>query len=257
MRDEIAAANQRLWEEEVRKGCGYTVPWLDLDVETLQQYARGELERVPDRLAHFYPAELLSYAFGKDILCLAAGGGQQSTVFSLLGARVTVVDLAEGQLRGDRKAAEHYGYKVATVHADMRDLSCLGAEAFDLVFQADSIAYVPSVCEVYAQVKRVLKSGGRYRVKHYQPALHFVSWDGNAYRIDGPYREAEKRRVDGGIEFRHYMDDIFTGLLDHGFLIEQVCEAPYPQQPLPAQPGGWTHERIYVGGEFAIVARKN
>lgn len=26
--DEITIANQRLWEEEVKKGCGYTIPYV-------------------------------------------------------------------------------------------------------------------------------------------------------------------------------------------------------------------------------------
>jgi SAM-dependent methyltransferase len=257
MHDEIAVANQRLWEEEVRKGCGYTIPWLDLDVQTLRRYAGGELESVPERLTHFYPARLLENLAGKDVLCLAAGGGQQSAVFSLLGGQVTVLDLAEGQLRGDVAAATHYGYEITAVHGDMRDLSGLDASAFDLVFQADSISYVPSAREVYGQVARVLRPGGRYRVKHIQPALHFVHWDGEGYRIGRPYRDCEKHREDGGFEFRHHMDDIFDGLLDAGFSIERVCEAPYFRQPLPAEPGGWTHERTFLGGEFAVVARRN
>ena len=41
-RDEIAVANQRLWEEEVNKKCGWTIPWLDLDTSQLRQYADGK-----------------------------------------------------------------------------------------------------------------------------------------------------------------------------------------------------------------------
>ena len=53
----------------------------------------------------------------KDVLCLAAGGGQQSAVFGLLGARVTVIDFTQGQLDGDITAAKHYGYPVETICA--------------------------------------------------------------------------------------------------------------------------------------------
>ncbi len=49
--DEAAIANQRLWEEEAKKGCGFTIPWLNLDVSLLRKYARGELERLPEPLA--------------------------------------------------------------------------------------------------------------------------------------------------------------------------------------------------------------
>lgn len=109
------------------------------------------------------PRNILTDVDDKDVLCLASGGGQQSAVFGLLGARVTVVDLAQGQLAGDREAAAHYGYEVTTIQADMRDPSCLDDESFDLVFQATSMGYVPHVREVYSQVARVLRSGGLYR----------------------------------------------------------------------------------------------
>ena len=70
---------------------------------------------------------------GKDVLCLDAAGGQQTVPFGLLGARVTSVDITEGQLAGDCTVAPHYGYEIATIRADMRDLSPLYADAFYLV----------------------------------------------------------------------------------------------------------------------------
>jgi SAM-dependent methyltransferase len=255
-RDEIAIANQQLWEEEVRKGCGYTIPWLDLDLALLRQYIDGKIETLPEPLTCLYPASIFADVAGKQVLCLAGGGGQQSAVFSLLGAHVTVVDLAEGQLAGDRKAAAHYGYEVATAQADMRDLSYLADQTFDLVFQPNSMAYIPDIREVYAGVARVLKPGGLYRFVVGQPVIHSVEWDGRAYCITRPYSESLKQRADGGIEFRHYMDDIFNGLLDAGFSIQRVHEAPYARQKIEDEPGGWEYERGYVAGEFAIIARK-
>ena len=95
---------------------GFTVPWLDLETETVLQYANGQLEQVPETLFIIRPPGILINLSGKDVLCLASGGGQQSVVLSLLGARVTVVDLTKGQLEGDREAAAHYGYDV-TYHS--------------------------------------------------------------------------------------------------------------------------------------------
>src|SRR5262249_47633909 len=149
-----------LWEGEVKKGCGYTIPWLELDVSLLRRYAAGELEFLPEPMTYVFPASIFADIEGKHVLCLASGGGQQSVVFGLLGAHVTVVDLAGGKLEGDRKAVAYYGYDVATVHGDMRDLSCLEDDSFDLVFQGNSMAYVPAVREVYAEVARVLRLHG-------------------------------------------------------------------------------------------------
>jgi ubiquinone/menaquinone biosynthesis C-methylase UbiE len=240
----------------VRKGCGYTIPWLDLDLALLRQYIDDQIRILSEPLTCLFPASIFAGVAGKQVLCLAGGGGQQSAVFSLLGAHVTVVDLAEGQLAGDRRAAAHYGYEVTTVQADMRDLSCLADQTFDLVYQPNSLAYVPDIREVYAGVARILKPGGLYRVLVSQPVVYFMEWNGKAYCIAQPYSESLKHRADGGIEFRHYMDDIFNGLLDAGLILQRVHEAPYARREPEDQPGGWDHERSYVAGEFAIIARK-
>jgi hypothetical protein len=103
--DDIAITNRQHWEWAVRKGAGCTVPWLDADAALLRVYANGQLSPVPGPYLRMYPAHVLRGVQDKDVLCLASGGGQQSVAFGLLGARVTVLDLTEGQLEGDRKAA--------------------------------------------------------------------------------------------------------------------------------------------------------
>ncbi len=255
-RDEVATANERLWEREVQEGCGYTIPWLELDPDVIRKFAGGTLDPVPEPLMEMSPHDILADVEGKDVLCLACGGGQQSAVFSLLGARVTVVDLAGGQLEGDKKAAAHYGYEIRTIHGDMRDLSALDDESFDIVY-GTGVCYVPDAREVYRQVARVLMPGGLYRSDWGQPTIHFVAWDGSGYRMTKPYVERTDRREDGGIEFRHYIDDIFNGLLEAGLSIRQVEDLSRHVKPdAGASPGTWDHERTYVGGQFVVVAQK-
>lgn len=258
-RDAVGVANRRHWEKMVKDGCGFTQPWLNLNPALIRQYARGELTSVPEPLVEMYPAGLLNNVEGKDVLCLASGGGQQSAVFALLGTHVTVVDLSEGQLDGDRRAAAHYGYQVKTVRADMRDLSCMEGESFDLVYQAPSMSYVPDVREVYGEVGRLLRPGGTYRVEYTNPAVEFVDyddWDGRGYRITEPYAERVRHRSDGAVEFRHYLADIFNGLVAASFSIRHVEEAPrYLRQPASAPPGSWEHSLTYMV-MFAVVAEK-
>lgn len=254
--DDIAQSNQALWEAEVQKGGGYTQPWLNLDRTIVQRLAAGEPVSTSVPLYELFPTDLLQNIARQDVLCLAAGGGQQTAVFGLLGARVTVADLTRGQLDSDKKAAAHYGYPITAIQADMRDLSALPRQAFDLVFQADSLAYVPDVRQVYSEVAKVLRPGGLYRVKHNQPAVHRVAWNGSAYQIAAPYAETIQHRPDGGIEFRHRMDDIFNGLIEIGFHILRVVEAPhYLQSFAEEKPGSWGHETRYVAGGFAIIAQ--
>jgi len=245
-RDEIAAVNEKHWDWAVRKGAGCTVPWLDLDAGLVGRCVSGEQDPVPERLENIMRtlSSHLAGIGGRDVLCLAAGGGQQSAVFGLLGAHVTVLDLCERQLEGDRRAADHYGYPVKTIPGDMRDLSCLAGESFDLVYGTGT-PFVPDVQPVYAGVARVLRPGGVLRVDFCNPGMEFSdappSADGS-YGLPIPY--GIKRFVypadEGGepsVQFRHYFDEIFNGLLEHGFSLDRVFD----------DPSGWA---------LAIVARK-
>jgi len=263
--DDVARANERLWEGEVSKGGGHTIPWLDLDVDELRRYLRGELggqrivgRREPRRMVGLDPQSFnkLGPVEGRKVLCLAYGGGQQSAVFGLLGARVTVVDLAQGQLKADQAAATHHGYEVETIHGDMRDLSALQPDSFDIVY-GTATCYMPSIRQVYAQVSRVLKPGGLYRSDISNPAIQSVKWDGAGYRIMSPYAQVAHPREDGGMEFRHYFDDIFNGLRDNGLSLIDVEDGGRDlHPPAHAKPGSWTHEMNYIAGSFDIFARK-
>ncbi|MCP4644866.1 MAG: class I SAM-dependent methyltransferase [bacterium] len=254
--DEAATANERLWDNEVRKGCGFTQPWLDLDVKLLRDGAAGKYEVMPSPLDTLHPPSILSDVDGKDVLCLASGGGQQSAVFGLLGARVTVLDLCRGQLEADRKAAAHYGYDVRTVHGDMRALDDLDDNSFDRVYQPESMCYMPDVAKVFAEVARVLKSGGLYRTVLEDPGLFVVEWDGAHYYLATPYYERVHHRDDGGIEYCHTMADICNGLVDAGLTLQRVYDRPIPPECQTMPPGTWGHQDTYVGGSFIVVARK-
>jgi len=260
---------ERFWEEEALGGGMYTVPWLDLSRQCLEAYVAGAAEPaearwVPERA-------MLRDVAGKDVLCLASGGGQQSVAYGLLGARVTVVDISEAQLNSDRVAAAHYGYDVQTVKADMRDLSCLAAASFDLVYQPISICFVPEVREVYREVHRMLRPGSLYSVSHCNPATYPTcfegggnGWDGTGYRIAEPYAGGPIMMSGDGTEnmrlgeptgeYRHLLSDIFDGLLECGFVISAVAESPRHLPPhLPGRPGSSEHFWAYVAQYFTVI----
>jgi len=228
--DRTAEMNRVHWEASVRKGVGSTRPSLDLSRELVEQYALGELEPIPDGLERVLPHTLLRDVAEKDVLCLGAGGGQQSPIFGLMGAHVTVFDLTEGQLAGDREGATHYGYSVRTVQGDMRDLSCFEPESFDLVYQTCT-CWIPDVREVYREVVRVLRSGGLYRVCSANPLGEFSD---HPDAKDGgiPYSVKEKvYQMEGMpecIQYRHHLSDVFNGLIEVGLVLEEVVD-----------PGGW------------------
>lgn len=256
------STNKEWWEKMVKDDCGFTRPWLDLDPDIIQKLSKGQLKNVPKPLNDIFPVSVLADVKDKVVLCLASGGGQQSAVFGLLGAKVTVVDIADGQLDGDKKAADHYGYKVTTIQGDMCDLSSLKDKSFDLVYQGPSISYIPNVKQVYSEVARILKAGGLYRADAQNPvswAVDEESWDGKGYRISLPYKVKEVIKVkgEGASELRHYLDETFNGLIDCGFTIEYVQEMPHDLY-FDGEPelDSWLHSMLYVHGGFAILARK-
>ena len=97
--DDVAKRKLELMREDVEKGIDYTKPWLDLDINAYQAYRNGEIYILPAPFCD-NPVDvvMMTGVRGKDVLCLAGGGGQQSAVFSLLGAKVTVLDLTPEQL---------------------------------------------------------------------------------------------------------------------------------------------------------------
>jgi SAM-dependent methyltransferase len=243
--DEVYRYNKERWESLVQARALWTRPWLDLD-------PGNAIERVD-------PWGYLGDVRGKHVLCLAGGGGRQSTAFALAGARVTVLDLADGQLTGDREAAAHYGYEVTTVQGDMRDLSGLEADSFDLVYHPYSINFVPDCRTVFAEVARVLRLGGRYifqAANPFVPGVGTSSWNGHAYELRGRYEQGEtieygdedwvygdspdRPSIPRAREYRHLLGTLVNGLLDQGFALERI-EEETAYASADSEPGSWPH----------------
>ena len=243
-RDEALIHNEAHFDRDVEKGAGSTIPCLDLDSGMVRQFARGELDPpVPESLRKRgnFPGIDLTGVDGKDVLCLGAGGGQQSAIFSLLGARVTVLELSRRQLDGDLTAAAHYGYEITAIHADMQDPSCLANESFDIVYTISSM-YVPDVRKLFAECARVLRPNGVLTMGLLQPAKQCRYLAGLV--SDDPYDPA----AGDAIEYIHYMDDIFNGLLDAGLSLKRVFDEGRSSKGHSAYVDG--------GGYFIVVATK-
>ena len=203
IRDEIARRKLELLREDVREGTDYTKPWLDLDIEAYRSYKERETSILPKPYCDdIVDRIMMENVQGMSVLCLAGGGGQQSAVFSLLGANVTVLDLTPEQLESDELTARHYGYTVKTIQGDMRDLSMLLEAHYDRVYHPISTLFVPNLREVYREVARVLKPDGLYSADYAVPLLYMAEnkgWDGKGHTlyITEPYREAEPNSNSG------------------------------------------------------------
>lgn len=243
MIDEIAVVNRDRWNAMASGNVLFSRPYFDITREEAVAYVH---------------CDILGEVAGKEVLCLASGGGQDSAAFGLLGATVTVFDLSDVQLSRDQEAARHHGYAVQTVQGDMRDLSVFATDAFDIVWQPYSINYSPTVEPVIAEVTRVLKSGGIYHLAFANPfALALDStWDSNGYPLRDLYRDGEEitrffpdwelEQPDGTLvtvphphEFRHNLSTVFNTLARQGFLFLQMSEWMRPA--VDPEQGSWAH----------------
>jgi len=171
---------------------------------------------------------------GLNVLCLASGGGWQSILYAAAGANVTVVDLSESMLRLDSREAKRRRFQVQTVHTSMEDLSMFAADSFDIVHQPVSTCYVPDLKCVYAEIARVVRSGGLYISQHKQPVSLQISHRnerqqfviGVEYYHEGPLpnQQDTSYRESDATEYLHRLDEIVGDLCLSGFVIEDLRE---------------------------------
>lgn len=206
---------------------------------------------------------------GKRVLCLAAGGGRQSSLYAAAGAEVTVVDLSGAMLELDRRVAAERGYPMRVLQTSMEDLSGLDDAGFDIVIQPVSTCYVPSVAPVFAEVARVTRPGGLYISQHKQPVSLQAGFErsGGSYPLrheyyrDGPVpppqstsKSTQRLREQGAIEFLHRWEDLIGGMCRSGFVIEDLIE------PLHAKPdaaiNSFADRATFIAPYVRIKARR-
>ncbi len=241
--DEIAQYNIERWKALTKANALFTHPYFDLDVAT----ARQKID----------PEGQLGEIRGKAVLCLAGGGGQQSAGFALLGATVTVVDLSEEQLQRDREVAAHYQVNIQTLQGDMRDLTHLPAQGFDIVWQPYSLNFVPDARLVFREVARVVRPEGLYRFNCANPFVSGLTeqdWNGEGYLLKHPYRDgaeltypdppwvhASGEPILRPREYRHTLSTLINGLIAQGFVIRRVSDDTDFHPDPHAEPGTWDH----------------
>lgn len=176
---------------------------------------------------------------GKDVLCLASGGGQQGPILAAAGARVTVFDNSPRQLAQDRFVAERDDLEMVLVEGDMRDLSALADASFDLIVHPISNVFVPEVRPVWRECFRVLRRGGALLAGITTPHVYLFDYDEVqrtnqlVVRFKLPYSDLERfspeerqRYLEQGnaLEFSHSLDEQIGGQLEAGFLLAGFYE---------------------------------
>ena len=206
---------------------------------------------------------------GRNLLCLAAGGGRQSSLYAAAGANVTVVDLSGAMLELDRRVAATRGYSLRLFETSMDQLSMLRDGEFDIVIHPVSTCYLPRIQPVFAEVARVTRPQGIYISQHKQPISLQASLDpeGQHYSIRHRYyREsqvpaptsstsnARRLRESGAVEFLHRWEEIVGGMCHAGFVVEDLSEPLHAKKD--AAPGSFADRAGYIPPYVRIKARR-
>lgn len=258
--DEIAIYNQARWKALTEANALFTRPKLNLDAESARKIV-GADGRFGDLK-------------GKDVLCLAGGGGQQSAAFAVLGANVSVFDISAEQLERDKEVAKHYQKDIKTFQGDMRNLDCFASSNFDIVHHAYSLNFVPDATEVFRQVARILRTGGLYRVNCANPFMMGMtqnSWNGEGYVVtkayfsdeeityndqDWVYDKNKHEPIPNPIEFRHSLSDLVNGLIDSGLMILSISDKSDMYPNLRAEPKSWEHFTAFAPPWLNFLTKK-
>ncbi|WP_098744001.1 class I SAM-dependent methyltransferase [Paenibacillus sp. EZ-K15] len=236
---EIIKHNQDNWELKVKQQNQWTVP---VSSEEIQNARMGDWSIIVTSTKPV-PKEWFPELSGKNVLCLASGGGQQGPILAAAGANVTVLDFSESQLDQDRFVAKRDGLSIRTVLGSMTDLSMFDSESFDLIVHPVSNLYVPDIQPVWQETYRVLKPGGVMISGFMNPFFYLFDWELEErgtlqVKHTLPYSEldyaSEDEIVRSGValEFGHTLEQQIQGQIQSGFLIAGLYEDSFGGQKL-------------------------
>ena len=232
--DDVRRINQEGWDRRVDEGDVWTVP---VSSEEIARARHGDWAVVltPNKPV---PHDWFGDVAGRNILCLASGGGQQGPILSAAGAHVTVFDASPRQLAQDEMVARRDGLSLATIQGFMHDLSALADASFDLIFHPVSNSYAPEIEPVWRECFRVLRPGGALLAAFMNPIVYVFDAEAEArgeliVRHRLPFADVVDRTAedlervittDHTVEFSHTLESQIGGQLRAGFLLTHLYE---------------------------------
>ena len=232
--DEVAKVNQDGWDRRVEEWDVWTRPVSSEDIERARSGDWSVLLTANKPV----PREWFGDIKGKNILCLASGGGQQGPILAAAGGHVVVFDASAKQLAQDDAVARRDGLSLVTRQGLMHDLSPFADQSFDIVFHPVSNCYAPDIEPVWRECFRVLRIGGALLSGFMNPIAYIFDQDAQergqlVVRFGLPYADIvdlpaeELRRVverDHTVEFSHFLERQIGGQLKAGFLLTHLFE---------------------------------
>jgi SAM-dependent methyltransferase len=226
--------NSTAWDKQVEQGSDWSIP---VSSEIIEKARSGVWEVILTPVKSV-PRRWFGDIKGKDILCLASGGGQQAPIFAAAGARVTSFDNSAKQLEMDNFVAERDNLEITIEKGDAADLSRFADESFDLIFHPCSNCFMPVLEPIWRECFRVLRIGGSMLVGFTKPEVYI--FDSKAEEEEGilrvknslPYCDlalsgAERAEILASgcpLEFSHTLEEQIGGQIAQGFVITGFYE---------------------------------
>jgi SAM-dependent methyltransferase len=232
--DDVAKINREGWDRRVEDGDVWTRSVSSADVDRARK-GDWSLVLTPNKPV---PRDWFGEVAGRDILCLASGGGQQGPILAAAGARVTVFDASPRQLAQDQAVAQRDGLSLVTRQGLMHDLSAFADGSFDLIFHPVSNCFAPEIEPVWRECFRVLRRGGVLLAGFMNPMVYIFDAQAQergelVVRFALPYADLAdlpadelKRAIerDHTVEFSHTLEHQIGGQLRAGFVLTHLFE---------------------------------
>jgi len=223
-RSDVRQHNRIAWDALVDQGNEWTVPVPPEAIKAARD-GRWEIVLTPTKPV---PRAWLEVE-GRDVLCLASGGGQQAPILAAAGAKVTVLDNSPKQLDRDAKMAEMHSLPITTVLGDMANLEMFPDDSFDLIVHPCSNLFVPDILPVWREAFRVLRCGCCLIAGFVNPAMYVFDLDladrAGVLEVKHtlPYSDGP-RDVNEPMEFSHSLELQIGGQIAAGFSIIGLYE---------------------------------
>ena len=221
--------NSEAWDKLADENIVWSVP---VSAERIAKARRGEWEIILTPIKPV-PQEWFGNVNGKDILCLASGGGQQVPILAAAGAKVTSFDASAKQLERDGFVAARDELEIRLEEGDAADLSRFDDASFDLIFHPCSNCFMAGLQTIWNECYRVLRCGGVLLSGFNHPFVYIFDRAAEEkgileVRHKIPYSDLESlneteltKLLEAGepLEFSHTLDEQIGGQIEAGFLI--------------------------------------
>ncbi|WP_053737213.1 class I SAM-dependent methyltransferase [Nocardia sp. NRRL S-836] len=174
---------------------------------------------------------------GQRILEVGSGSAPCARWLKARGADVTALDISEGMLRHARENNDRTGIQVPLVQASADQLPFAGG-IFDAACSAfGAVPFVADVRQVFAEVARVLRPGGRWVFAVNHPMRWIFPDDPGplgltvvgSYFDRTPYVEVDAGGQATYVEHHRTLGDYVRALTATGFVLEDLVEPEWPE----------------------------